>query len=144
MEVTNNLFKPESVEHLEAELVALSETVMNTDDIGALQNLFLLVEGYAMHLHIGLHGAGFDEDTAARAAWLQSWKKLRVILDRTDRYTSELAAYFERNLAILYPSQVVNDVGEPLDPMTRAFYKTYIDCIEAPAVSKRAPWLSED
>jgi hypothetical protein len=139
-----NIFSPNAGERLEAELKLLADIAMETDEWAALQNLFALIKGYAEHLTRGMMAAGFDEDGAQTSGWDVAWRKLRSTLDGTYYGASDVAARLEQNLAILYPDLEVNDVGEPQDPVTLTFYQTFVDCIEAPAVSKRAPWLSGD
>lgn len=142
MDIDPRLFNPEATESLEMALLKWSQAVMETDELGALNNLFELVRGYADRLEVGMTAVGFSEEDASETAWKLSWSKLRGLLDRETQYTPELAAYIERNLAQLLPDQQYADHGEPLDYPTRAFYKVFIERIESPAVNNRAAWLT--
>lgn len=143
MEVDPGLYEREAVERFEQELLEKSRMVMDTDELLALANLFQLISGYASHLQQGMVAAGFDEDDAATQGWRTAWTALRQILDYETPFVCDLATTMERGLGSLHDGTVVSEVGEPLDPLTRTFYQTFITKLESPAVHPTAAWLYE-
>jgi hypothetical protein len=144
MEIDKTLFRPEAAEPFEHELLDRARLVLDTDRTEALGYLFELVGGYAEHLSAGMTGAGFPEDEAKSQGWQIAWSKLRRLLDAETGHTREVAAYLERNIGVINPNSIISDAGEPLDPATRTFYRTFMDAVDHPAVHQTAAWLYED
>lgn len=144
MEIDPTIYRPDATEPFEHELLDRARLVLDTDRTEALAYLFDFVEGYAEHLSTGLSAAGFPEDEAKGQGWQTAWTKLRQLLDAETGHTREVAAYLERNIGIINHDSCTSDAGEPLDPATRTFYRTFMDAVEHPAVHQTAAWLYED
>jgi len=141
MEISASLYVPESAERLDNAIFDAAKIVMETDDVDALQDLFNLLDGYAVHLEDGMLEVGFDAEEAESQAWSTTWESLRRVLAGRTPVISELGGYIERNLSTIYPYQEFDGAGEPLDAITRSFYRTFINHLEHPAIRQTAGWL---
>ncbi len=142
MDVDPALYRPEATERLDLELVEATKVVIDTDERQALHNLFDLLSGWAEHLKVGMVAVGFEEYEAGLQSWQVVWNRYRRLLDEETNLTTEVAAYIERNLGFAVPDTKTT-AGEPLDPLIRTFYRTFVDRIEHPAIHPTAAWLFE-
>ncbi len=143
MNTDPGLFRVEAKERLEVELAEKAKLIIDTDLPEALTNLTDLVGGYANHLSLGMESAGFPENEAQVQGWQTAWDKLRAVLDSETPYTIEVATYVERNLGMIASTSTFDDYGTPQDPITKTFYRAFVDRIDHPAVHPTAAWLFE-
>ena len=143
MEVDPTLYRPEATDRLDLELIEATKVIIDTDELQALHNLFDILTGWAGHLSAGMVAAGFEEYEAELQSWQVVWNKYRRLLDEETDLTTEMAAYIEKNIHFAAPGAIATTSGEPLDPPTRTFYRTFVDRIEHPAIHPTAAWLFE-
>lgn len=144
MEFEPKLYEREATERLEQEILDRAKLVMETDESGALGMLYQLLAGYAEHLARGLELVDYPKYEASLHGWHTAWSKLRNVLGEETLYVPEIASYLDRNMGTLNHEMEISDGGEALDPISRSFYRVFIDRLEHPSVHPTALWLHEE